>query len=310
MNTPKVSVIIPVYNTEAYIEESLRCIMNQTLKEIEIIVINDGSTDGSLTIINELLKEDTRMVVWSQPNQGQSVARNAGMEKATGEFIYFMDSDDLLLPETLDCCYEKCVKDNLDFIFFDGDIFCEDGQPSLLWDYHRTKGFLENKTYDGVELFNTMLDTATHRAVPWLLLIRKRFMDDISLRFYPGIIHEDELFTSILYLEASRVSCLKQNFAKHRVRGSSTMTTKYSYRNVDCYFTVILQLLRYAKIKDERIQKIVDKFAAYTLNPVFQTAYSLPLKDRLKALVVAIRCGYLKYIKRKSLLVLLLKKYK
>lgn len=309
MINPKVSVIIPVYNTEAYIEDSLRCIMNQTLKELEVIVVNDGSTDNSLDIINKIAQEDERIQVYSQRNQGQSVARNAGLEMARGEFLYFMDSDDLLSADALEACFNKCCKQEVDFVYFDGDILYEGNRPALSWDYHRTNDFDEKEIYEGISLFNRMLDTSTHRAVPWLLFIRSSFMNEIGLKFYPGIIHEDELFTVILYLTAMRVGCIKRTLAKHRVRSSSTMTTKYSYRNVDCYFTVIAQLLGYARTKDASVRKVVDKYVSYTLNPVFQTAFSLPLKDRMKTLWFAIRHNYLKYIRVKSILILLLKKY-
>ena len=96
MNNPKVSVIIPVYNTEAYVEQTLRSIMGQTLRDIELIVVNDGSTDGSLSVLERIATGDDRIRLYTQPNKGLSQTRNAGIARARGEFIYFMDSDDLL----------------------------------------------------------------------------------------------------------------------------------------------------------------------------------------------------------------------
>ena len=93
MHSPKVSVIIPVYNTAPYLHEALSSITRQTLQELEIIIVNDGSTDGSGEIIREVAETDGRIKVFEQENQGQSVARNVGLEQATGEYIYFMDSD-------------------------------------------------------------------------------------------------------------------------------------------------------------------------------------------------------------------------
>lgn len=93
---PKVSVIIPVYNTEQYLAECLDSVINQTLREIEIIVINDNSPDNSLQIINEYQKKDSRIIlIDKKKNEGVGKARNDGIEKATGEFVIFMDSDDL-----------------------------------------------------------------------------------------------------------------------------------------------------------------------------------------------------------------------
>lgn len=107
MNNPKVSVIIPVYNTEAYVEQTLRSIMGQTLRDIELIVINDGSTDGSLSALERIATGDDRIQLYTQPNKGLSQTRNAGIDRARGEFIYFMDSDDLLEPDALERCYER-----------------------------------------------------------------------------------------------------------------------------------------------------------------------------------------------------------
>ena len=91
---PKVSVIIPVYNVEKYLKQCLDSVVNQTLKDIEIICVNDGSTDNSLEILEEYAQKDNRIIIISQENQGQSVARNIALEKATGEYVGFVDSDD------------------------------------------------------------------------------------------------------------------------------------------------------------------------------------------------------------------------
>ena len=108
MQFPKVSVIIPVYNTAPYLHEALESITMQTLKELEIIIVNDGSTDGSGEIIREAARKDERIKVYEQENQGQSIARNVGLDHAIGEYIYFMDSDDLLELNALKICYYYC----------------------------------------------------------------------------------------------------------------------------------------------------------------------------------------------------------
>ena len=94
---PKVSVVIPVYNTADYLRETLNSICDQTLKELEIILLNDGSTDDSMSIIEDFAARDSRIQYHVQPNQGLSVARNQAMRYATGKYIYFMDSDDIFL---------------------------------------------------------------------------------------------------------------------------------------------------------------------------------------------------------------------
>ena len=114
----KVSVIIPIYNTEKYLKECLNSVINQSLVDIEIICINDGSTDNSIEILNEFKKQDGRISVISQDNQGQAVARNKGLSLANGEYIYFMDSDDILDLTALEKVYSLSKENDLDLIIF------------------------------------------------------------------------------------------------------------------------------------------------------------------------------------------------
>ena len=114
----KISIIVPVYNVEKYLKECLDSLINQTLEDIEIICINDGSTDNSLAILEEYQKKDSRIKVFSQKNQGVSAARNLGIEKATGEYLTFLDSDDRLELNTCEILYKETIAKNSDFLFF------------------------------------------------------------------------------------------------------------------------------------------------------------------------------------------------
>ncbi len=211
-----------------------------------------------------------------------------------------MDSDDKLnSPDALQICYEYAEKNQADFIFFDGESFSESGVQRTSWNTKRTHLVDENKQYDGEYLLNLVLDTQTHNCVVWLLFINKTFLDRIGLRFYEGIIHEDELFTTILTLSSSNIYCLKQNFVGHRIREASTMFIRYSKRNLNCYLTVADELLRF------RNAPIIHKFLSYTLSKVFYTGHQIPLKEKPAIFWRAMRSGYLKYIGLKSTLVFL-----
>ena len=215
MNHPKVSVIIPVYNTEKYVKESVESIMQQTLQDIEIIVINDGSTDNSLSIINLLAEQDRRITVYNQSNQGLSIARNTGLKKVKGEFIYFMDSDDLLTNNALKTCYQECITEQLDFLFFDAESFYDDDKLSRTYHYQRNLD-IENKVWNGAELLKKQYDTWNYRSSACLSLVSSDFIRQNQIQFYPHILHEDELYTALLYLKASRVKYIKQTFFKRR----------------------------------------------------------------------------------------------
>ena len=128
----KVSIILPIYNVAQYLEETFDSLIHQTLHEIEIIAVNDGSTDQSEAIIMKYMQKDSRISYYYQNNQGQSVARNLALQHATGKYIYMMDSDDILEdPNAFQICFEYAEKHKADFIFFDGDILQEKGAGHL-----------------------------------------------------------------------------------------------------------------------------------------------------------------------------------
>lgn len=298
----KISVILPVYNVAQYLDETFHSLLNQSLKEIEIIAVNDGSTDESEKIIKKYAQQDTRISYYNQDNQGQSVARNHALQHATGKYIYMMDSDDLLVSlDALQICYDYAEKCKADFIFFDGDTLQEKGAAPISWNYHRTQELEEGKAYRGEFLLNMMLDNSKHNCVVWLLLINHSYLKRIALDFYPGIIHEDELFTIKLTLQSNNIYCLKRSFVKHRVRSASTMGKHYSKRNINCYLTVIDELLKWQRCP------ITKKFAQYTLSKVFYTGHLIPLNEKWGVYWRAIRSGYYKYIGFKTSLVFWLK---
>ena len=298
----KVSVILPIYNVAPYLDETFCSIVQQTMKDIEIIAVNDGSTDNSEEIIRKWQQQDSRILLFSQGNRGQSAARNLALQHATGQYIYMMDSDDKLTDtDALQACYDYAERNKADFIFFDGESFSEEGASRISRNTKRTHLVDEDKPYDGEYLLNLTLDTWTHNCVVWLLFIRKEFIDRLGLKFYEGIIHEDELYTTILALSSDNIFCLKRNFVGHRIRQASTMTTNFSKRNMNCYLTVADELLRF------RRTPIIHKFLRYTLSKVFYTGYMIPFKDKPAVFWRAIRSGYLKYIGLKSSLVFWLK---
>ena len=297
----KVSIILPVYNVGAYLEETLQCLTNQSLSDIEIIAVNDGSTDNSETILQKYQQQDSRISYYNQSNQGQSAARNHALKYATGEYIYFMDSDDKADLDLLRLCYDYAQQTRADFIFFDGEKLMEDGANPVAWNYQRTHLLEEHQRYDGETLLNLMLDTKKHNCVVWLLFIRKAYLERINLHFYEGIIHEDELYTTILTLSSDNIYCLKRSLVSHRIRSASTMGISYSKRNINCYLTVADELLKF------RQTPIIHKFLRYTLSKVFYTGHQIPLKEKPAVFWRALRSGYIKYIGLKSTIVFWLK---
>ncbi|WP_303006327.1 glycosyltransferase [Bacteroides congonensis] len=303
----KVSVVIPVYNTEKYVREAVESIMRQSLKELEIIIINDGSTDGSLHIAEELKSADNRIKIYSQANQGLSMARNAGILHAHGTYIYFMDSDDLLEKDAMQLCYRKCEEEKLDFVFFDAQSFFDGNlknAPSL--SYNRTDK-LEDRTYTGDEALKTQLENREYTPSACLNFIRRSFLEKNGLRFYPGIVHEDQLFTTLLYLQAGKTACIKRTFFQRRMRENSIMTGKFTNRNIEGYLTVTREILDFKKRTVERKNgAIIDLYLSQMLDAAMWQAHTLRLPERLRLAWLCLH-KYRKYVSARTIGTLLFK---
>ena len=207
-----------------------------------------------------------------------------------------MDSDDVLSSiDALQTCYDYAKKNEAEIVFFDREQFTED-HISFTVRVHSTQYAEENRKYEGEELLNKWLDTSSYNCVVWLLLINRQHLAGTGLSFYPGIIHEDELFTTELILNSSAIYCLKQSFVRHRIRSMSTVGRKFTRRNMDCYLTVADELLRFSR------KPIIHKFLRYTLSKVFYTGHLILYKDKPAIFWRAMKSGYLKYIGLKSLL--------
>lgn len=306
-NKVKVSVIIPVYNTEKYVREAVESIMTQTMQELEIIIVNDGSTDNSQEILNELANADSRILLYSQSNQGGSIARNIGIKKAKGEYLYFMDSDDILENGALRLCYHKCENEGLDFVIFDADSFNDehiDDAPIL--SYKRTKK-LKDRVYAGMEIFNEQLINQEFTPSPCLSFIRHTFLDKHNIMFYPSIIHEDQLFTVTLYIYAEKVGRINRSFFHRRIRANSIMTRKFSLKNTQGYLVVTEEVLKLRnKMTNSNHQSIIDLYLSQTLNAAVWQAYKLKLSARLKLASICL-FKFKKYVSLKSIGVLLFK---
>ena len=304
MNNPKVSVVIPVYNTEAYVEQTLRSIMGQTLRDIELIVINDGSTDGSLSALELIATGDRRIRLYTQPNKGLSETRNAGIDRARGEFIYFMDSDDLLEKDALETCYRKCTEQRLDFVIFDAEAFSDEGADIPGIRYERTQG-MRDRVYDGRELLALLLREGRYLPSACLSFVRLGLLRESGLRFYPDMLHEDELYTPMLYLYAARVGCIERAFFKRRVREGSIMTNRISRRNMEGYFTAFREM-RFWKRSHPGDKRLVGLWFFYIVDPVVWKAHALPLRDKWR--VVRAGFPYFGYVKVRTLFVFLFKR--
>lgn len=227
-NNILISVVIPVYNVEKYLSECLDSIINQTFSEIEIICINDGSTDKSLEILEEYKKKDKRLIIFTQKNIGLSGARNTGMRLAKGKYIYFIDSDDMLVPNALEKLFGVSEEDQLDIVFFSPQILYEDQNLRI---YNNLDKYFEKKNeYVGVktgkEMFCEMQGNDEFAFAAWLCFLKRDFLETNKINFYEGIIYEDNIFLIQCFMLAERTSFLSDKLYIYRIRKDSIMTSE------------------------------------------------------------------------------------
>lgn len=241
-----VSVIIPVYNVEKYLRECLDSVVKQTRKDIEIICVNDGSTDGSLEILQEYAEKDRRIKVISQENKGLSGARNTGVRYARGEYIYFLDSDDYIELDAMEYLYQQAKSANLDVLYFDGKSFYETPEVRAQCERvdccYRPQEF--GDIYSGEQLHALMRKNSAFRPMAVMQFTRRGFYLEKNLSFYEGILHEDVLFSVQCMLKAQRVSHRKKALYHYRRRAGAITTAISTFERVYGKVVVVCELYK------------------------------------------------------------------
>lgn len=304
--TPIVSVIVPVYNTAEYLHDALDSICNQTLKDLEIIIVNDGSTDCSQQIIEEYADTDSRIKTYYQPNQGLSVARNSGMRFATGEYIYFMDSDDILELNALEKCYKECKDNSLDFVCFDAELLNCESRPTSIPDYNRKDKIDSETIYRGEDLFAYELAHKLFRPSVWLYFVNRSFMNSFFKAFCPGRIHEDHIFSVPLHLYANRAKYIPMPYFKRRIRNSSIMNQSFGMKNIDGYVAALIELKRLSQEKAEW-KELIDLYLTQVLNDIVWIGHKMTYPSKIATYCIFKELSFNKYISLRNYLVFWLK---
>lgn len=235
-----VSVVIPVYNVEQYLHECIDSVLNQTYQNFEIILIDDGSTDNSGVLCDQYLKKDERIKVVHQANGGLSAARNKGLDIAGGKYVYFLDSDDKIATQTLEKLMETAKTEKSDMIFFDADVFFTDCEPDpKVYKYERSKKY---QSMLGREMLKELLQVDEYRTAVPLMFLRKDYLEMNGLRFKEGILHEDELFTFLVYFANGLVSHCHEKLYSRRMREASIMTGTSMIRRYDSMLSIYFEL--------------------------------------------------------------------
>ena len=230
---PKVSIIVPVYNVEKYIEKCLQTLINQTLKDIEIIVVNDGSTDNSKNIINEYASNFPSLIkCYDKENGGLSDARNYGMQFASGDYIAFLDSDDYVELDMYEKMYKKAIEENSDMVECD-----------FIWEYP------DKKVIDKGIVYGNKKDMITYaRVVAWNKLIRRELIEKANVMYPKGLRYEDIEFFYKMVPYYNKVSFIKEPLV-HYIQRESSISNVQNERTKEI-FDVLDNSISYYKEKN------------------------------------------------------------
>lgn len=238
---PEISIIIPVYNTEPYLPCCIVSVFAQTFQDFELFLVDDGSTDGSGALCDEYAGSDPRVHVIHKENGGQGPARNMALDAAAGKYVIFLDSDDYWDPETLEVLFSEAEKNQLQLLLFGAEPFFDgiDDFPTL--DYTHT--IQNGEVKSGPESMTIAFANNEYYTAPCLRFYLRNYLQEKGFRFDEGIIHEDESFGFLSYMNADRVECIGNRFYKRRYRPNSTMTSKSLPKSAHGYCVAMDRIL-------------------------------------------------------------------
>lgn len=263
----KVSVIIPVYNTDAYIRRCLESVLAQTLEEIEVICVDDGSTDSSFEILQQYQRSDKRMFVLRQENHFAGVARNCGMKIAKGEYLYFLDSDDYIERSCLEEMYLAGKKNHSDVVIcnsFCADMFLGRTDPRIVWE-EEVSFPKQRSRFSRADVAGSLFQMTNGWA--WDKLFYRNFIKKRRLQFASSRIANDGYFVYMALCLAERITKLDRRLVTHRMGvGSSLSNTRE--RSWHCGFQMFYDIekkLKDAGVYDSLEQSFLNRAMAYMI---------------------------------------------
>ena len=268
---PKVSIIVPVYNVEKYIGKCLETLVKQTLEDIEIIIVNDGSKDKSIEIINKFIEKYPKKIVYlEKENGGLSDARNYGIPYAKGEYIAFLDSDDYIEKDTYEQMYKIAEEENSDMVECD-----------FYWEYpNKIKKDIGQVYSNKKEMLQKV------RVVAWNKLIRKSILEKTKIQFPKGLRYEDVEFTYKLIPNLNKVSFFKKPCI-HYIQRENSISNVQNERTKEI-FEVLDNVIKYYKENnyyDEYKEELEYVYARYLLCSSLLRMVKIKQKDIRKELL-------------------------
>lgn len=281
----KISVIIPVYNVEKYLEECLDSIINQTLTDIEIICINDGSTDYSLNILKEYEKKDKRIKIINQENKGLGATRNVGMKIAKGEYISFIDSDDYISKDAFESLYTNAKNNDSDTVLFKIARFDE---SSI--DYTKPIFELEN-TFKNEDFNNFKFNhndikkyIINNSFSAWSKLYKREFLNKNKFEFPINIAYEDVPFHVSVLLKSNKISFVPNFHYYYRLSNYDSIThtesnAKDIFRIIDKVEKILIENNYFEEYRKEFIKFKYTQISQYIIFSKSEEYFNLARKE-------------------------------
>lgn len=246
-DTPDTSVVIPVYNSESWLDDCLSSVLAQTGVSLEVICVDDGSTDASRRVLERYAAVDPRVRIVEQQNAGQSVARNAGLAAARGRYLAYLDSDDFWRENGLAELVAEADADQLDVLLFDAVAFRDGEIEGKTWSWYSTY-YPRVRAYRGVRtgarMIADMRRWGDYRPHVGMYLARTEFARTEGAPFIPGIVHQDNPYTFALLLAADRTAHVRRSIYARRLRPGSTITALQVTASARGYFLSYLAMSR------------------------------------------------------------------
>lgn len=271
-----ISVIVPVYNAEKYLKQCIDSVLAQTYPYYEIILVDDGSTDSSGQICDDYSQRFSNVTVFHKENGGASSARNYGLKRSSGDFLYFLDSDDWIIETALEKMIVCSYKNNADLVFIEATTINEKGEERTgKYDYH--KMYLPSVPS---ETMSEMMDNKEFHVGTPFFFVRKDVFVNNQLFFLEGVMYEDILMSYQLFSLANRCAHVHEYIYIRRYRSNSVMTNKISERNFYSASKVYEALIDFSKILPK--EKIQNKHIVRWSYNVMDIYTQLSRKDKKK----------------------------
>ncbi len=260
---PDVSLIIPVFNNELYLDESLSAARAQVELSLEIIIIDDGSTDGSLSLIKAHAEHDPRIIVIEQANQGVSAARNAGLDRASGKWVAFLDGDDWMAPGSLAAWHQQAERGGLDCLICNGFSFRTDPQSHL---DSKPPTILSQQPWEsiltGADWMAQCVQLSEWPHYVWLQFCRRSVIEEAQMRFRRDMIHEDIPWTVQLALVVKRMGFSQPPRYGYRSNPASLTQSRDAgkvHHRIASYLKVASLLKQFSKGQPRAVRKALYK---------------------------------------------------